>query len=102
MVSVELTVLVAIAYLAILFTIADRGDRSPPNQVKPYRYALAQGVHCTTWAFYGTITQSAYYGWAFAPTYIGAMVVFLFAHRWQQKLLLTCKQHNITSVADFI
>jgi len=102
MLSVGVTLLVATIYLATLFSIAYRGDRKPPNQVKPYRYALAQGVHCTSWAFFGTVTQSAYYGWSFAPTYVGAIVVFLFAHRLQLKLLHICKQHNITSIADLV
>lgn len=76
MLSVPVTLLVATVYLVLLFTIAYRGDRKPPNQVKPYRYALAQGVHCTSWAFYGTVTQSAHYGWSFAPTYVGAILCF--------------------------
>ncbi|ATZ73623.1 sodium:proline symporter [Idiomarina sp. X4] len=102
MLSIELTVFAAITYLAVLFFIAYRGDKSSTNTVKPYRYSLAQGVHCTSWAFFGTVTQSAYYGWAFAPTYIGAIIVFLLLHGIQLKLLNYCKQKNITSIADLI
>lgn len=102
MLSIEVTVFAAIAYLAVLFVIAYRGDKSSTNTVKPYRYSLAQGVHCTSWAFFGTVTQSAYYGWAFAPTYIGAIIVFLLLHGVQLKLLNYCKQKNITSTADLI
>lgn len=51
MLSIEVTVFAAIAYLTILFSIAYRGDRGASNRVKPYRYSLAQGVHCTSWAF---------------------------------------------------
>ncbi|MDX1705597.1 PAS domain-containing hybrid sensor histidine kinase/response regulator [Pseudidiomarina sp.] len=102
MLSTSLTVFIAISYIAVLYSIAYRGERKPPNQIKPYRYALAQGIHCTTWAFYGTVTQSAYYGWSMAPTYVGAMLVFLFAHRIQMRLLHACKQQNLTSIADVI
>ncbi|MDV6315656.1 hybrid sensor histidine kinase/response regulator [Idiomarina sp. HP20-50] len=102
MLSIEVTVFAAIAYLTILFSIAYRGDRAASNRVKPYRYALAQGVHCTSWAFFGTITQSAYYGWAFAPTYAGAIVVFILLHGIQLKLLNYCKHQNITSISDLI
>ncbi|MBY6064928.1 PAS domain-containing hybrid sensor histidine kinase/response regulator [Pseudidiomarina sediminum] len=102
MLSTTLTVVLAILYIALLYSIAYRGERKAPNQIKPYRYALAQGIHCTTWAFYGTITQSAHYGWAMAPTYVGAIVVFLFAHRIQLRLLQVCKQQNLTSIADVI
>lgn len=102
MLPTSLTVLLAILYIALLYSIAYRGERKTPNQTKPYRYALAQGIHCTTWAFYGTITQSAYYGWSMAPTYLGAIAVFLFAHRVQMRLLHVCKQKNLTSIADVI
>src|SRR5690554_4014247 len=102
MLSTSVAILIAITYIAVLYSIAYRGERKPPNQIKPYRYALAQGIHCTTWAFYGTITQSAYFGWAMAPTYVGAMLVFLFAHRLQLRLLHACKQQNLTSIADVI
>lgn len=102
MLSTTLTVVLAILYIALLYSIAYRGERKAPNQIKPYRYALAQGIHCTTWAFYGTITQSAHYGWAMAPTYVGAILVFLFAHRIQLRLLQVCKQQNLTSIADVI
>ncbi len=102
MLSTGVAIFIAMAYIAILYSIAYRGERQPPNQIKPYRYALAQGIHCTTWAFYGTVTQSAHFGWSFAPTYIGAILVFLFAHRIQLRLLHVCKQHNLTSIADLI
>lgn len=102
MLTTGTAIVLAIVYIAVLYSIAYRGERKPPNQVKPYRYALAQGIHCTTWAFYGTITQSAYYGWSVAPTYVGAMLVFLFAHRIQMRLLHVCKQQNLTSIADVI
>ncbi|WP_417691048.1 PAS-domain containing protein [Pseudidiomarina sp.] len=102
MLPTSLAVVLAILYIALLYSIAYRGERKTPNEIKPYRYALAQGIHCTTWAFYGTITQSAYYGWSMAPTYLGAIAVFLFAHRVQMRLLHVCKQKNLTSIADVI
>ncbi|MGM0480691.1 MAG: PAS domain-containing hybrid sensor histidine kinase/response regulator [Pseudomonadota bacterium] len=102
MLSVSATAATAILYLIVLFFIAYRGDGSRRQPAKPYRYALAQGVHCTSWAFFGTVTQSAHYGWSFAPTYIGAIVVFLFLHSVQLRILNYCKQQNITSIADLI
>lgn len=102
MLPTSIAVVLAILYIALLYSIAYRGERKTPNEIKPYRYALAQGIHCTTWAFYGTITQSAYYGWSMAPTYLGAIAVFLFAHRVQMRLLHVCKQKNLTSIADVI
>ena len=102
MLSIGWIITVAVAYLCLLFFIAYRGDNLSRKRVKPYRYALAQGVHCTSWAFFGTVTQSAIYGWSFAPTYVGAILVFLIFHRLQLRLLSYCKQQNITSIADLV
>ena len=102
MLSIGWIIAIAVAYLCLLFFIAYRGDNLSRKRVKPYRYALAQGVHCTSWAFFGTVTQSAIYGWSFAPTYIGAILVFLVFHRVQLRLLSYCKQQNITSIADLV
>ena len=102
MLGVGSVLLVASLYLALLFTIASRGEGSKRQGPRPLRYTLALGVHCTTWAFYGTITQAAYYGWWFAPTYAGAILIFLFAHQVQLRMLRVVKRHNLTSIADFI
>lgn len=102
MLPVSLVLFTAFAYLALLFTIASRGEKNPGSGPRPWRYSLALGVHCTTWAFYGTVTQAAYYGWWFAPTYVGGILVFLFAHQVMMKLLIVVKQQNLTSIADLI
>ncbi|MCC5879753.1 MAG: PAS-domain containing protein [Idiomarina sp.] len=102
MLGVGSVLLVASLYLALLFTIASRGEGRVKAGPRPLRYTLALGVHCTTWAFYGTITQAAYYGWWFAPTYAGAILIFLFAHQIQLRMLRVIKRHNLTSIADFI
>ncbi|MEX1198620.1 MAG: PAS domain-containing hybrid sensor histidine kinase/response regulator [Pseudohongiellaceae bacterium] len=102
MLPISVVLLAAFAYLALLFTIASRGERRARQGSRPWRYTLALGVHCTTWAFYGTVTQAAQYGWWFAPTYLGAICIFLFAHQFQMKMLTLVKQQNLTSIADLI
>ena len=102
MLPAYLVILVAFAYLALLFLIASRGERRQSSGPKPWRYSLILGVHCTTWAFYGTVTQAAHYGWWMAPTYLGGIAVFLFAHRFLLKLLTVVKQQNLTSIADLL
>lgn len=102
MLGVGSVLLVASLYLVLLFSIASRGEGRKKKGSQPLRYTLALGVHCTTWAFYGTITQAAYYGWWFAPTYAGAILIFLFAHHIQLRMLRVIKRHNLTSIADFI
>jgi Na+/proline symporter/signal transduction histidine kinase len=94
---------VVLAYLLILFLIAFWGDRyNPVNTQRPIVYSLALGVHCTSWAFFGTTTQSAQYGWAFIPTYLGIILVFVFAHPLLRRIASLCHQHKVSSLADFI
>lgn len=100
--GVATVLIIASLYLVLLFSIASRGEAKPRSGPRPVRYSLALGVHCTTWAFYGTVTQAAYYGWWFAPTYVGAILIFLFAHGLQLRMLRVIKRHNLTSIADFI
>ncbi|OFE11080.1 sodium:proline symporter [Pseudohongiella acticola] len=102
MLPIYVVLIAAFAYLALLFTIASRGERSSKTGPRPWRYTLALGVHCTTWAFYGTVTQAAQYGWWFAPTYLGGICIFLFAHQFQMKMLNLVKEQNLTSIADLI
>ncbi|MGM0633570.1 MAG: hybrid sensor histidine kinase/response regulator [Pseudomonadota bacterium] len=102
MLPISVVLFAAFAYLVLLFTIASRGERRARQGPRPWRYTLALGVHCTTWAFYGTVTQAAQYGWSFAPTYLGAICVFLFAHQFQMKMLTVVKQQNLTSIADLV
>lgn len=92
-----------LCYLLVLFGIAFWADkRYKGQQQHPYIYSLALGVHCTSWAFFGTTTQATQYGWAFVPTYLGVILVFLFAHPVLRKISLLCHQHQVSSLADFI
>ncbi|WP_416305290.1 PAS-domain containing protein [Neptunicella sp. SCSIO 80796] len=103
MFSIWSLTLVAIGFLVMLFAVGFWGDRfHPTTRQRPIIYSLALGVHCTSWAFYGTTTQSATYGWAFTPTYMGSIAVFVFGYPVLQKIIRLCQQHNISSVADFI
>ena len=103
MFSVLSLMAIVVGYLLILFLLAFWGDkRAKANQQHPYIYSLALGVHCTSWAFFGTTTQAAHYGWAFIPTYMGVICVFLFAHPILRRVANVCHQHNISSLADFI
>ncbi|ALO46835.1 hybrid sensor histidine kinase/response regulator [Pseudohongiella spirulinae] len=102
MLSIPLVLCAAFIYLTLLFGIASYGERRSAQGIRPWRYTLALGVHCTTWAFYGTVTQAAQYGWWFAPTYLGGICIFLFAHQFQIKMLKLVKQQNLTSIADLI
>jgi Na+/proline symporter/signal transduction histidine kinase len=103
MLSVWTVSIAVFCYLLLLFAIAFWADkRKRGQQQHPVIYSLALGVHCTSWAFFGTTTQAAQYGWAFVPTYVGIILVFLFAHPILRRIALLCHQHQVSSLADFI
>ncbi|MBT1065227.1 PAS-domain containing protein [Bowmanella sp. Y26] len=105
MFSIWLLTLLAIVYLSLLFAVGFWGDRfhgAASHKQRPLIYSLALGVHCTSWAFFGTTAQSATYGWAFTPTYVGSVVAFALGYPLLVRIIRWCQQHNISSLADFI
>jgi len=50
----------ALAWLAVLFAVAVLAERRPGVLAGYWKhiYALSLAVHCTSWAFYGTVTQA--------------------------------------------
>ena len=101
-----LLALIALAYLGVLFAIAWTGDRWAASGrqpiPKPYIYSLSLAVYCTSWAFYGTVGQSARLGWPFPPTYVGTILLFLLIPTLLAKLIGVSRRERITSVADFV
>ncbi len=90
-------------YLVTLFAVAFWGDKHlRDNQQHPILYSLGLGVHCTSWAFFGTTSQAAQYGWAVIPTYMGIMLTMAFAFPVILHISRLCQQHNISSLADLI
>ncbi|MDC8831716.1 PAS domain-containing hybrid sensor histidine kinase/response regulator [Alteromonas gilva] len=94
---------IVLVYLAGLFALAFWGDKKiDKNQQHPVLYSLGLGVHCTSWAFFGTTTQATHYGWPVFPTYIGITLVMLFAFPVLVKISRICQQNSVSSLADFI
>ena len=65
MLSVGIVVLAALLWLGLLFGSALYAERHPRVLAVqwPYIYALSLAVYCTSWTFFGTVTQAARYGW---------------------------------------
>ncbi|QCZ93965.1 PAS domain-containing hybrid sensor histidine kinase/response regulator [Salinimonas iocasae] len=94
---------IVVAYLTMLFIVAFLGDKYlKANQQHPFLYSLGLGVHCTSWAFFGTTTQAVQFGWAVVPTYAGIILVMMFMFPVLLRINRLCQQHNISSLADFI
>jgi Na+/proline symporter/signal transduction histidine kinase len=99
-------ILVATAYVALLFAIAYYGDRMASRVSGPLRrpwvYSLALGVYATSWTFYGAVGRASTSGLDFLPIYIGPILVFVFGAPLLRRIIQVSKRRNITSIADFI
>ena len=106
MVSSTVVVVVALAYLGVLFAIAWYGDRRAQSGRSligsPLVYTLSLGVYCTSWTFYGAVGTAARRGVEFITIYTGPTIVFLAWWFLLRKITCISKSQRITSIADFI
>ncbi|OFC69296.1 PAS domain-containing hybrid sensor histidine kinase/response regulator [Alteromonas confluentis] len=94
--------MITVVYLMFLFMVAFWGDKKlRDNQQHPVLYSLGLGIHCTSWAFFGTTTQASQFGWALVPTYAGIIFGMAFLYPVLIKIVRYCQKHNVTSLADF-
>jgi Na+/proline symporter/nitrogen-specific signal transduction histidine kinase len=98
--------LVASAYLALLFAIAHFGDRRADQGRSiinnPYIYTLSIAVYCTAWTFYGSVGRAAAAGIGFLPIYLGPTLMACLWWFVLRKMLRITKAYGITSIADFV
>ena len=104
MLSVAAVVAAALLWLGLLFGTGLYAERHPQAFAKHWRYVygLSLAVHCTSWTFYGTVTQAARYGWPLPPTFIGAILCYALAVVFLIRLVRLARQTNATSLADLI
>src|SRR5262249_22656255 len=69
---------------------------------RPYVYAFALAVYCTSWTFFGSVGSAADKGFDFIAVYLGPIVAFTLATPLLRRVVLLTKGQNITSIADFI
>ena len=98
--------LVAFAYLCLLFGIAYYGDKRADEKRSlannPYIYALSIAVYCTSWTFYGSVGRAASHGVDFLPIYLGPTLAFALWWFVLIKIIRITKINRITSIADFL
>jgi Na+/proline symporter/signal transduction histidine kinase/ActR/RegA family two-component response regulator len=96
----------SLLYIGLLFGIAYLGDRAGRNRLapsgRPYVYALALGVYCTSWTFLGSVGSAAAKGFDFIAVYVGPIIAFTLALPLLRRITRLTKSQNITSIADFI
>lgn len=104
MLSLAAVAVAGIAWLGLMFGTALYAERQPAALARHWRhiYALSLAVHCTSWTFYGTVTQAARYGWPLPPTFLGAIVLYVLAYGFMMQLVRLSRESNATSLADLI
>lgn len=99
-------VIIAIAYVTLLFAIASLGDRRAAaaglGRARPFIYALSLAIYCTSWTFFGSVGLSSERGLEFLGIYAGPVLVFVFGFPLLNRLVRLAKTEKITSVADFL
>ena len=99
-------VLVAVAYVTMLFVIASLGDRWAlsigGSRVRPYIYALSLAIYCTSWTFFGSVGLATERNLEFLAIYIGPVLVFVFGFALLRRIVKLAKAEKITSIADFL
>ncbi|MDO8358643.1 MAG: sensor histidine kinase [Devosia sp.] len=107
MLSPDLIIAIAIAYVGLLFLIAYAGDRRARSRKggllrSPFVYTLAISVYCTSWTFYGAVGSAARNGLEYLAIYLGPTLVFVGWWFVLRKLVRIAHNQRITSIADLL
>lgn len=104
MLTGALVVGAGLLWLGLLFGAALLAERRPGLLARhwPVVYSLSLAVYCTSWTFYGTVTQAQRSGWPIPPTFLGTILLYVLGFGFLLKLLRLAREHNSTSLADLI
>ncbi|MEZ5462472.1 NahK/ErcS family hybrid sensor histidine kinase/response regulator [Dokdonella sp.] len=101
----DLSIIAAgLLWLGLLFGAAVLGDRRPQIFARHWAviYALSLAVYCTSWTFYGTVTQASRSGWWLPPTFVGTILIYVFGFGLLIRLVEIARANNISSLADLV
>lgn len=101
--ELSLLILLSVAYLIILFSVAWATERGllPRALVRhPAVYTLSIGVYASAWAFYGTVGLAYQYGYGFLTYYLGVCGAFLLAPVLLNPILRITRTYQLSSLAD--
>lgn len=104
MLTDAMVIAAGLLWLGLLFAAAVWGERRADLFAGRWAwvYGLSLAVHCTSWTFYGTVTQATRSGWPIPPTFIGAIMLYVFGLGLLLKLVRLAREHNSTSLADLV
>jgi len=99
-------VIIALAYVTLLFAIASVGDRRSvaigAGRARPFIYSLSLAIYCTSWTFFGSVGLATERGPEYLAIYVGPILVFLFGLPLLRRTIRLAKAEKITSIADFL
>jgi Na+/proline symporter/signal transduction histidine kinase len=99
-------VVVALAYIGLLFVIASYGDRvrqlGRDGRSRLLIYPLSLAIYCTSWTFFGSVGLASRTGYDFLTIYIGPVLMIGLGAPLIMRIVRLAKTQNITSIADFI
>lgn len=97
-------VFIILIYLAMIFYIAFLAEKKRQSKWvnNPYIYTLSLAAYCTAWTYYGSIGTAATSGIDFLTIYLGPMIALPLWIILMRQIIRISKQHNVTSIADFI
>jgi len=98
-------ILVIVAYIGILFALAQWGEHRTRNG-RPINsatvYALSLCVYFTSWTFYGSIGFASQSGLLYLGIYAGALLSLFFWKLTLRRMIAVKETFRITSIADLI
>ncbi len=107
MMSFNVLIVVALAYVTLLFLVAFWADRrareGDANWLSsPWIYTLSLSIYCTGWTFYGAVGYAARSGLEFVTIYLGPTLVMVGWWWVLRRLVRIGRAQRITSIADLI
>ncbi len=107
MVSFNVLIFVAMAYVISLFLVAFLAERQAARGKmrwisSPVIYTLSLSIYCTAWTFYGAVGFAARSGLEFVTIYLGPTLVMIGWWWVLRRLVRIGRTQRITSVADLI
>lgn len=96
----------AALYMAVIYWAGRLGEsRSLTGRrlaEHPWVWALALGVYCTTWTYYGSFGMASRDGVAFLAVYVGPILGMLVGLPLWQRMIRLKNRHHTTSLADLL
>src|SRR5262249_55187268 len=98
-------VVIALAYIGLLFLVASYGDRrriARGGSARRLIYPLSLSIYWMSWSFFGSVGVPLRSGFDFLRIYFCAMLMFGLGFPLLSRIVRVDKSQNITSIADFV